>query len=337
MFRLSLLSPVVLLGVSSLRSDYASAPSSAYVPTPVGWMLRSCVNEVPSGSVLTSEEGGRVLVTPPSSAVSEAYYLPPCVGSESEPIYLPHGLAPRNSQKVGGGGVGGRNLQLPPDYKGWVEYANVTSPDMQTGFEAFTSVFTTPSTLPAQVPDELFLFPGLQNIDWIPLVDPEPKAAFDIIQPVIQYPADGGNHYSVKSWWVTLDMGAAYSPELALEPGDAIFGNMTKTGASAWYIDSVNMRTGESTHITASGLGPRLKNQPWAYVTLECYGCSSCSTYPSGNSSSSFEDMLLTTVAGKPFSPSWQANAKPDPNKFCHESIELINASNVNIYFDRTA
>ena len=23
-----------------------------------------------------------------------------------------------------------------------------------------------------------------------------------------------------------------------------------------------------------------LKNQPWAYVTLECYGCHGCSTYP---------------------------------------------------------
>jgi hypothetical protein len=37
----------------------------------------------------------------------------------------------------------------------------------------------------------LYLFTGLQNVDWIPIVDPTPEA-FDIIQPVLQYPADSG-------------------------------------------------------------------------------------------------------------------------------------------------
>lgn len=70
---------------------------------------------------------------------------------------------------------------------------------------------------PASDPDILYLFPGLQvriphahspatavgahdaarpatsqNIDWIPLHDPEPSDPFDIIQPVLQYPADTG-------------------------------------------------------------------------------------------------------------------------------------------------
>jgi hypothetical protein len=37
----------------------------------------------------------------------------------------------------------------------------------------------------------LYLFTGLQNVDWIPIVDPTPEV-FDIIQPVLQYPADSG-------------------------------------------------------------------------------------------------------------------------------------------------
>ena len=46
-----------------------------------------------------------------------------------------------------------------------------------------------------------------------------------------------GRGWSVRSWWVTLDLGAASSTELALPPGAAIFGNMTKTSAAGdWYM-----------------------------------------------------------------------------------------------------
>jgi len=85
---------------------------------------------------------------------------------------------------------------------------------------------------------------------------------------------------SVKSWWVTLDVGALYSNEIVVQPGDAIFGNMTRlSGGSAWFIDSVVQSTGKHTSIkaTANQMGNnRLANQPWAYVTLECYGESRC-------------------------------------------------------------
>lgn len=81
---------------------------------------------------------------------------------------------------------------------------------------------------------QLFIFTGLQNVDWvstrewplcsvnlcdervsgsfqlssrsvvqIPIHDPE-VPVFDIIQPVLQYPADGGDWYSVKSWSVSF-------------------------------------------------------------------------------------------------------------------------------------
>jgi hypothetical protein len=148
------------------------------------------------------------------------------------------------------------------------------------GFNTFTGYFSVPSTTPSQDPDVLYLFPGLQNIDWIPIVDPEPTAAFDIIQPVLQYPGDGGSYYSVKSWWVTLDIGAMASDEVQLNPGDNIFGNMTRTGPLEWFIDSVDSKTGTHTSITAKGLGARLKSQPWAYGTFSyksvLVACASC-------------------------------------------------------------
>lgn len=45
-------------------------------------------------------------------------------------------------------------------------------------------------------------------------MDPEPSGAFDIIQPVLQYPGDEGNYWSVKSWYVTLKSGALASDEI---------------------------------------------------------------------------------------------------------------------------
>ena len=62
-----------------------------------------------------------------------------------------------------------------------------------------------PTDAPEAEPQILYLFPGLQNIDWIPKVDPEPTTPFDIIQPVLQYPFlsgedDNGRNWGVRSW-----------------------------------------------------------------------------------------------------------------------------------------
>lgn len=96
---------------------------------------------------------------------------------------------------------------------------------------------------PADDPTALFIFTGLQDDDWIPLLS-QPPANFDIIQPVLQYPAQSGQGWSARSWFVTLDIGAVASDEIAFRQGDVVFGNMTKTGPSQYFIDSVNTRTG---------------------------------------------------------------------------------------------
>ena len=59
--------------------------------------------------------------------------------------------------------------------------------------------------VPKSEPQILYLFPGLQNIDWIPKVDPMPSQAFDIIQPVLQYPYfssdSNGKEWGLRSWY----------------------------------------------------------------------------------------------------------------------------------------
>jgi hypothetical protein len=105
---------------------------------------------------------------------------------------------------------------------------------------------------------------------------------------------------------------------------------MTRTGASAWYIDS-RAPSGKHTSLTAKGLGSRLDTQPWAYVTMECYGCTGCNTLPPGNSSSDFQGMALS-AGGKPLAPVWLANPKPARDRTCPSSIDILSATSVNIY-----
>ena len=68
---------------------------------------------------------------------------------------------------------------LPPDYDGWLQYAAFNN---TAGFDSMTNKMSVPDA-PSSRPQILYLFPGLQNIDWIPAITPEPmKAHFDIIQ-----------------------------------------------------------------------------------------------------------------------------------------------------------
>jgi len=66
------------------------------------------------------------------------------------------------------------------------------------------------------------------------------------------------------------------SQEIRLNPGDNIFGNMTRLSGNKWIVDSVV----NSKHTSVTADHPRLASQPWAYNAIECYGCRGCGTYP---------------------------------------------------------
>ncbi len=136
---------------------------------------------------------------------------------------------------------------------------------------------------------------------------------FDIIQPVLQVPADSGPGYSLKSWYVTLDSGVIETQEVPCQPGDSIFGNMTylKKGflGGKWYVGGTVVRTGQTASLTADKA--RLKTQPWAYTTVECYGCNGgCSYLPT-------QPLVFSQMTGAfngqnvPFQ--WKAFVSPNP------------------------
>jgi len=214
------------------------------------------------------------------------------------------------------------NGPFPADYDGWLAYTSFNYA-AGTTLDAFTGYFTVPST-PAVAPQVLYVFTGLQNVDWVPIVDPIPKV-FDIIQPVLQYPGDNGNYWSVKSWYVTLE-GAQVTAEVPLSVGDSIFGNMTRTGVDSWYIGGTSTQTGKT-----AGLKSQhnvLKNQPWAYCTVECYGCSGCPTEPT----QSIEFTKLVLLAdGSPVTPQWEAFQSPNP--ICNTTAHINAPDSVTFTF----
>lgn len=296
--------------------------TSLYTPTPIGYMLKDCINNVPSGSLLVHEhndEGvrtGRIIV----KVDGEVHKIIPKCDTSRFPLLMQQLLDETkdnaSSRKL---------LQYPPDYDGWLAYTVFQNP---TSFTSALGYFSVPD-MPQNTPDILYLFPGLQNVDWIPKVDPQ-VPGFDIIQPVLQYPGDNGNYWSVKSWYVTLDAGYMVSDEIQVNAGDAIWGNMTFLGSNTWFVGSTVKSTGNSTTITVQSQDNRLGSQPWVYNTLECYGCQDCTTYPT--QPISFYDIKLY-AGSKLITPQWKVTPKPPEQKFCTEQAVVDSATKVHINF----
>eukprot|EP00947_MAST-08B_sp_MAST-8B-sp1_P006592 g6592.t1 len=212
---------------------------------------------------------------------------------------------------------------------------NVSTAGISGGFDAFTNVMSVPD-LPKRRPQILYLFPGLQNIDWIPKVDPEPTDdnPFDIIQPVLQYPGgffSGG--WELKSWYVTVNAGALYSSGITgIKEGDAILCNMTRTGPTSWVVVGA-LQSDPKKVTTQHATNDRLKLQPWAYNTLECYGCSGCGTYPTKpitfTDNKLFQGGKLVSVSGS----EWQINPKPAKKLECNEATKVVDNGDTTISF----
>lgn len=272
------------------------AEEHVYVQTPHGRINSKCVHDIDSGSTVRVLEERMEI-----SGKKQTYSIPLCDRETMKP------------------------QELPGSYDGWTSYAAFEG-DETYGFDTMTNYFSVPD-IPAKTPQILYLFPGLQNVDWIPVVDPD-VAGFDIIQPVLQFPGDRGDYWSIKSWYVTVDGGYLASKEIKVSPGDKVFGNMTMLGTDEWYIGTTSA-SGETTEVTVTR--ERLNIQPWSYITLECYGCSGCETYPT--EPAVFSQIELTTQ-GKMVTPTWNINPKPSQLMKCNETtIASADGKTVTISF----
>jgi hypothetical protein len=266
----------------------------------MGVTRKECIHKVPSGAHITEEKDGTTHVRLPDGSTST---ITPCG----------HKLV---TQRHGFG-----------QYDGWLAYVTYESP---SDFDSFFGYFSVPYQ-PEQTPEVLYLFTGLQNVDWIPIIDPEPDQ-FDIIQPVLQYPGDNGNYWSVKSWYVTLTNDVVVSDEIQVNVGDSIYGNMTRLGegSSTWYIGGTDVQSSQTTEITVTR--DLLATQPWAYCTAECYGCDGGCSYEPTNTIQFTKLQLF--YKGQQITPTWTPSVSPNP--MCHEHAVVQDPATVTISFQQS-
>jgi hypothetical protein len=168
----------------------------------------------------------------------------------------------------------------------------------------------------------------------------------------VQYPCDDELEWCIKSWYVTLDDGAVASDAVIVHPGersqlpraiparsqlaagDNIFGNMSRVGADSWYIGCYGVSpSGQKSQETVTTIKSRtrLTSQPWAYNTLECYGCENCATYPT---LPTVFTKLQLTQGSDAVTPAWLVNPKPSSDMKCKEGVAVASPSTQTIYFN---
>lgn len=305
---------LVLLLVAWMAT--AKAPSAEYrtVPGGYGYVHSDCLYEVPNGAWVEDSGADGVTVVRAHEHGPALLVLPACpharVSASSQAARRAAADAPKN--------VG--------SYDGWLAYTQYKSVD-PNGFYSMLNLMSVPG-LPSVDPEVLYLFPGLQNDDWVPIVDPEPSV-FDIIQPVLQYPADTSNGWGLKSWYVTLNSNVLYSTEIPAPQNTKVVCNMTRTAAATWYISGAV--GGQNTYLTVTNTA-RLTTQPWAFVTEECYGCEygGCQSEFPESTPVDFTNILLRNSAGHLEMAKWVNLTSPNP--ICNEHAIPLSSSHVKIY-----
>eukprot|EP01090_Pellita_catalonica_P005862 TRINITY_DN16084_c0_g1_i2.p1 TRINITY_DN16084_c0_g1~~TRINITY_DN16084_c0_g1_i2.p1 ORF type:complete len:172 (+),score=10.14 TRINITY_DN16084_c0_g1_i2:62-517(+) len=127
-----------------------------YHITPFGPFLENCVHNIPNGAHVTHVDNMTIVFDPLTGQINK---IPPC--ASAEPLL--------GKEDVG-------------SYDGWLAYTSFHYP---AGISKFLGYFSVPSA-PEYDPQVLYLFTGLQNVNWIPIVDP-PPSVFGIIQPCLLY------------------------------------------------------------------------------------------------------------------------------------------------------
>eukprot|EP01084_Bolivina_argentea_P283665 485898_1 len=285
-----------------------------FVMTPFGGWLKECVHTVKAGSHIVNYDDHFMVIND-----EKQYKIQRC--KTPNPYWTSKKDTINSTQATFG--------------EGWQAYIKQNSES--NDISSFLGNWTVPPlpTKPSEI-EVLYTFTGLQNIDWVPPEIPPLNRSFDIIQPVLGYGArsatGGGSFWSIASWYVTLGIDVIQSEIIKVEPGDIIFGNMTKINNNGtWYIDSVNMNNGQHTDFTVSR--SILVSQPWIYVTLEVYDIWSCSEYPL-KSTIPYTN-LYATNGNKPFVFNWKIESNPITPPICNESMTVDNndGTDVTIYF----
>jgi len=120
--------------------------------------------------------------------------------------------------------------------------------------------------------------------------------------------------------YVTLGADVLFSQLTQVASNVVIFGNMTKIGPDAWYINAVDTSTNVNTDLTVTRT--ILSSQPWIYVTLEVYDVGTCDQYPPAGSKFSYSKIQLFED-GKEVSPQWSVGTQGQTPPICNAQITI--------------
>eukprot|EP01006_Ploeotia_vitrea_P046847 TRINITY_DN67067_c4_g7_i2.p1 TRINITY_DN67067_c4_g7~~TRINITY_DN67067_c4_g7_i2.p1 ORF type:complete len:245 (-),score=24.12 TRINITY_DN67067_c4_g7_i2:362-1048(-) len=223
---------------------------------------------------------------------------------------------------------------------GWQVYTQFKSTAGISSFLGDWTVPTDPTTWPynnkTRHQHVIYLFTGLQSDDWVP-GDPAPGMKFDIIQPVLQWgysdPNGGGRFWGIASWYLTLYGHTLWSKLVPVGPNEVIFGNMTRVKDETWYI-STNVKGRAKDTLTAlTHSSFRLRQQPWAFVTLETYSEDSCEQFPPTKAQSVFTNLVLKDDKGNTVTPKWSRCRGQNQPRVCSTRITVNNTETITIGF----
>jgi hypothetical protein len=184
-----------------------------------------------------------------------------------------------------------------PFKTGWIAYAGWTN----SGSSPISSFVTTWAVPPVPATDNgqlVYLFNSI-----------EPAGGQAILQPVLQYgrsPAGGGSYWAATAWYV-VGTQSYYGSLASVSVGDTLTGEITLTSTDGTNYNYVSDFSGISgATITVQGS----QQLVWATETLEAYGVTTASDYPSG--STAFYAIGITLSDGSNPPTSWSTVSDPD-------------------------
>ncbi|KAJ6563336.1 hypothetical protein DFH09DRAFT_1082392 [Mycena vulgaris] len=234
-----------LLTISALAVPAPPAPAGT-VLTPRGHQSPDTVHEIPVGGKIVHVDASTVHVLNASGAVHKVVTF----DSAAE------AAAPSTDGVL-------------PEETGWVAFASYFNNDAPIG--SFQTTWNVPNAPPANTGQTLFLFNSI-----------EPASSDAIMQPVLQWggsAAGGGQFWAVASWYI-YPGGTFFTPLVTVSTGQSLHGAIGLVGvngnAFSYLCQFVNVG---GTALEVDG-GEQLV---WSTLTLEAYGVTGRSSYPSGS------------------------------------------------------
>jgi len=277
------------------RVFVALLPYMAAVPTPQGERPAECVVEIPDGAVFFESAAGLTIEHVNGTLQSMAVH-PKC---HADDVSLKMALNRRAQARLATSG----NASVGQ----WMDNAGFT---YSAGYQKFSGNNNVPADPVSGDGQILYYFIGLENNNDGPV---------NILQPVLGWM---GGEWTLASWACCPSNISTTSRTISgLRAGDVIEGNIERTDASTWRVDStVN---GQTTTLT-----PRVGsyNYVWADVTLEIYTINTCNQYSTGTVH--FTDMELTGSSGESVMPSWTQPAGTE----CRGTVDILDSKSIDIY-----